>query len=82
MSPKLLAAAWEEFRRLQVPADATAVDVLLVRRAFYGGAYTHHTLQRAITEMAPADAAMQTDQLSGELYVFAATVHTELEGKV
>lgn len=53
-----------------------------MRRAFYGGAYTHQTLLLAIAEMAPADAAMQTDQLKGELSVFAATVHTELEGKV
>lgn len=83
----ILSHAWREFERLQMgPATAspTTPEELrqLVRRAFFTGAYTHREILGAVADMAPADQAVQMQTLNRELAVFAATVHTELEGLV
>lgn len=77
-----LQTAWLAFEGVQLQADAPAELRLLLRRAFFTGAYSHRELSRAVAELAPADAAVQGDSLRQELQVFAATVNTELEGKV
>lgn len=78
----IFATAWQQYERLKVPADAPAEARLAVRRAFYAGAYVHRDLQRHIEQLAPADAEAQAATVQQEIDVFAATVHTELEGKV
>lgn len=75
-------SAWREFERLQVPDDAGPDARLLVRRAFYAGAYCFRDITARCGDLAPADAQVQAMGLQQELEVFAATVHTELEGKV
>lgn len=78
----ILAHAWREYERVQLPPEATPEARLAVRRAFYSGAFVHRDLQRHIAQLAPADAEVQAATVDQEVDVFAATVHTELEGKV
>lgn len=78
----LLSTAWREYERLQLPADAGPEARQAVRRAFYAGAYCLRDLQQHVAQLAPADAQVHGATLAQELDVFAATVHTELEGMV
>jgi hypothetical protein len=82
MSAQYLQNAWREFQRIQLPDADSADVVLLVRRAFFTGAHVYRDLDSAINLLSPADIDQRSTALRQELQVFAATVHTELEGKV
>lgn len=77
-----LATAWATFERLQVPADTTPEDRLMLRRIFYAGAYSLAELTRACDRMQPCDATHCRDMMDTEVRMFCATFGSTLEGRV
>lgn len=77
MNRRMIEAAWDSYRRMVLPTDASDVQIKETRQAFFAGAATlFHAVLRAVSpgdEVTPADIdfmqALQTeiDQFGAEI---------------
>ncbi len=77
-----IAEAWKGYRQDVVPKNASQVQVLECRRAFFAGARCLDVMHTVLASLPPADREVLRKAIATELATFAATVGTTLEGKV